>query len=43
MTDIADYIVGFYNGVRLRSRLGYLSPNSYERQAGHPIEGSEVI
>nr|WP_285899524.1 IS3 family transposase [Pseudomonas boanensis] len=44
MTDIADYIVGFYNAVRLHSRLGYLSPNRYERQAAtHPIEVSEII
>ena len=31
MTDIADYIVGFYNNVRLHSTLGYLSPTAYER------------
>lgn len=28
--DIADYIVGFYNPIRLHSTLGYQSPNSYE-------------
>ncbi|MDT4867415.1 IS3 family transposase ISPosp5 [compost metagenome] len=44
MNDIADYIVGFYNAVRLHSRLDYRSPNSYERQAAiHPIEVSEKI
>ncbi len=32
-TDIADYIVGFYNGVRLHSTPGYCSPNQYEQQA----------
>ena len=30
--DIADYIVGFYNGIRLHSTLGYRSPTMYERQ-----------
>ena len=30
--DIADYIVGFYNPIRLHSTLGYQSPNSYEMQ-----------
>ncbi len=29
--DVADYIVGFYNSVRLHSKLGYQSPNTYER------------
>mgnify|MGYP003384505280 FL=1 len=29
--DVADYIVGFYNNVRLHSTLGYLSPTAYER------------
>jgi transposase InsO family protein len=28
--DVADYIVGFYNNVRLHSTLGYLPPNAYE-------------
>jgi putative transposase len=31
--DIADYIVGFYNSIRLHSTLGYRSPTVYERQA----------
>jgi len=30
--DIADYIVGFYNSIRLHSTLGYRSPTVYERQ-----------
>ena len=30
--DIADYITGFYNPVRLHSTLGYRSPSSYEQQ-----------
>lgn len=30
--DIADYIVAFYNSVRLHSTLGYLPPNAYERK-----------
>jgi len=28
--DINQYIVGFYNAVRLHSTLGYLSPSAYE-------------
>lgn len=32
MLDIADYIVGFYNPVRLHSKLGNLPPNVYEAQ-----------
>ncbi len=28
--DIADYIVGFYNPIRLHSTLGYRSPTDYE-------------
>ena len=37
--DITQYIVGFYNGVRLHSTLGYLSPVQFERQmAKLPIE-----
>lgn len=31
-SDVADYIVGFYNPIRLHSTLGYQSPNSYELQ-----------
>jgi putative transposase len=29
--DVADYIVGFYNSVRLHSTLGYRSPNEHEQ------------
>ncbi|WP_416222120.1 IS3 family transposase [Sphaerotilus sp.] len=32
-SDIADYIVRFYNPVRLHSTLGYLSPADFERQS----------
>lgn len=31
MTDIANYIVGFYNSVRLHSKLGNLPPNAFEQ------------
>lgn len=43
--DIAHYIVGFYNGVRLHSKLGYRPPAVYERQmtAVPPISASEII
>lgn len=30
MRDVTDYIVGFYNSVRLHSKLSYLSPTAYE-------------
>jgi putative transposase len=33
VNDITDYIVNFYNAARLRSMLGYRSPNEYERAA----------
>lgn len=33
--DVADYIVGFYNPIRLHSTLEYRSPNEHERQI-HP-------
>jgi len=33
MTDIADYIAGFYNPIRLHSTLGYRSPAEHERLA----------
>jgi putative transposase len=31
--DVADYIVGFYNSIRLHSKLGNLSPNAFERES----------
>ena len=33
--DIADYIVAFYNSVRLHSTLGNLPPNAYERKTAN--------
>ena len=44
MTDVADYIVGFYNCTRLHSKLGNLSPNAFERKSAiqHPIDLSEI-
>jgi putative transposase len=33
INDIADYIVGFYNSVRLHSKLGNMSPNAFERES----------
>ena len=43
MMDIADYIVGFYNSVRLHSKLGNLPPNAFEQQLAikQPIVVSE--
>lgn len=32
ITDIVDYIVGFYKSVRLHSKLGNLPPNAFEQQ-----------
>jgi hypothetical protein len=42
--DINQYIVGFYNAVRLRSTLDYLSPVAYEAQltVKEPICLSEI-
>ncbi len=44
ITDIADYIVNFYNAVRLHSTLGNLSPIAFEHQSTtiKPIEVSEI-
>ena len=44
MTDVTDYIVGFYNTARLHSKLGNLSPNAFERQSATqlPIDVSEI-
>ena len=42
--DIADYVVGFYNSIRLHSKLGILSPNAFKREATSkkPIKLSEI-
>ena len=41
--DVADYIVNFYNAVRLHSTLGNLSPIAFEHQSAikKPIQVSE--
>lgn len=39
MTDIANYIVGFYNNLRLHSSLGN---QTKRRQAKQPIAMSEI-
>jgi len=31
--DIADYIVSFYNSVRLQSKLGDLPPKAFEQKS----------
>ena len=31
--DVADYIVGFYNSIRLHSKLGNMSPNAFELES----------
>ncbi|EIM00476.1 transposase [Rhodanobacter thiooxydans LCS2] len=33
VNDITDYLVNFYNPIRLHSTLGYRSPNDYEKAA----------
>lgn len=42
--DVTEYIVGFYNTVRLHSTLGYLPPTDYERKmaAKQPIGVSDI-
>ena len=42
--DVTEYIVGFYNNVRLHSTIGYLTPTAYERTkaAVKPIGVSEI-
>lgn len=42
--DVTEYIVGFYNNVRLHSTIGYLTPTAYERTkaAVQPIGVSEI-
>ena len=43
-SDIADYIVSFYNSVRLHSTLGNLPPNAFEHQSAitQPIDVCEI-
>ena len=43
-TDIADCIVGFYNAVRLHTKLGNLSRNAFERgsTSEKPIKLSKI-
>ena len=43
-SDIADHIVGFYNNVRLHSKLGNLPPNAFEQQSAikQPIRVYEI-
>lgn len=33
INDVSDYIVNFYNSVRLHLKLGYLSPNAFEQKS----------
>ena len=42
--DITDYIIGFYNSIRLHSELGNLSPNAFERESTSkkPISLSKI-
>ena len=44
MTDVAEYIVGFYNCERLHSKLGNLSPNAFKLESAtqQPIDVSEI-
>jgi transposase InsO family protein len=44
MSDIADYIISFYNSVRLHSKPGNLPPNAFEHQSAikQPIDVSEI-
>ena len=39
--DVADYIVRFYNSVRLHSTLGYRSPNEHERRTAPLARGTK--
>jgi putative transposase len=43
ISDVTDYIVGFYNSQRLHSTLGYRPPNGYGREKAiiQPISVSE--
>jgi transposase InsO family protein len=36
ISDITDYIVGFYNSKHLHSTLGYLPPNGYVCTMAYP-------
>ena len=42
--DVADHIDGFYNVVRLHSKLGNFSPNAFERESTSkkPIKLSKI-
>lgn len=44
MRDVADYMVEFYNARQLHSKLGYQSPNAFERKltGQAPIVVSEI-
>ena len=44
MSDMADYIMAFYNSVRLHSKLGNVSLNAFEHQSAieQPIGVCEV-
>ena len=43
-SDIADYIVSFYNSARLHSKLGNLPPNAFEHESAikQPIGVCEI-
>ena len=43
-SEIADYIVSFYNSVRLHSKLGNLPPHAFEQQSAtkQPISVCEI-
>ena len=42
--DIADYIVDFYNSIKLHSKLGNMSPNALKRESisKKPIKLSKI-
>ena len=44
INEIADYIVGIYNAVRLHSKLGNMSPNALKRESTSekPVQLSEI-
>ena len=44
MSDVTDYLVGFYNCERLHSKLGNLSPDAFERESAiqQSIDVSEI-